>query len=226
MDTEEGVRFSQAAWAGNAARYAAIQDMPFNAELAAGTLSPERFRFYVIQDAHYLVTFAQALALAAVKADAPEAIALFSRSAVEAIAVERELHADYFRRFGIDDATVRATPRSPTCHHYGSFLLASGFREPLPVHLAALLPCFWVYREVGRHIVSRAADANPFRAWIDTYAGEDFAVAVDGMIAATDAAHRTAGPEGTAAMHRAFTRAVELEWMFWDSAYRLEAWPL
>jgi len=27
-------------------------------------------------------------------------------------------------------------------------------------------------------------------------------------------------------MHWAFTRATQLEWMFWDSAYRLENWPV
>jgi thiaminase/transcriptional activator TenA len=27
-------------------------------------------------------------------------------------------------------------------------------------------------------------------------------------------------------MHAAFTRATQLEWMFWDSAFRLETWPL
>ena len=27
-------------------------------------------------------------------------------------------------------------------------------------------------------------------------------------------------------MHAAFMRATQLEWIFWDSAYRLEAWPV
>jgi thiaminase/transcriptional activator TenA len=27
-------------------------------------------------------------------------------------------------------------------------------------------------------------------------------------------------------MLRAFVRAAQLEWMFWDSAYRLEQWPV
>ena len=26
-------------------------------------------------------------------------------------------------------------------------------------------------------------------------------------------------------MHEAFTRATQLEWAFWDAAYRLETWP-
>ena len=46
------------------------------------------------------------------------------------------------------------------------------------------------------------------------------------MIEATDEAAAAASPNGRAKMHAAFTRATQLEWMFWDSAYRLEAWPV
>ena len=217
--------FSTDAWTRNAALIDAIHTMPFNGALAAGTLPIARFRHYIVQDALYLLAFAQALALAAAKADQPEQIQHFAEGAASAIAVERGLHADYFRRFGLDAAAVAATPPTPACHHYTSFLLASGFREPLPVHLAAMLPCFWIYREVGRDIHRRTVASNPFAAWIETYAGEDFAHAVDAMISATNAA-ATAHPSLSGAMHAAFTRASQLEWMFWDSADREAGWPV
>ncbi len=218
--------FSAEAWRRNAGLYAAIRDMPFNAELMRGTLGIDRFRHYVVQDAKYLLGFGQALALAAAKADDPAEIEQFSRGATEAIVVERALHADYFRLFGVAPETVAATSQTPVCHHYVSFLLASGYREPLPVHAAALLPCFWVYREVGRHIFAAALPQNPYRAWIDTYAGEEFSVAVDAMIATTDRLARDASPVIVEAMHGAFGLAMRLEWMFWDSAYRLADWPV
>lgn len=218
--------FSADAWSGNGDRYAAILGMPFNRELAAGTLRADAFKQYMVQDSHYLVVFAQALAVAAAKADAPDLILQFSESAATAVVVERDLHDRYFREFGLDAAEAAATPVSPTCHHYGAFLLATAFREPLPVLAAALLPCFWVYREVGSHIHAAARGSNPYQAWIDTYASPEFAEAVDRMIAATDRLADRASGDVLARMHAAFTRAVELEWMFWDSAYRLEAWPV
>ena len=46
------------------------------------------------------------------------------------------------------------------------------------------------------------------------------------MIEATDEAAAGASPTLRERMHRAFTRATQLEWMFWDSAYRLERWPV
>ncbi len=224
--TLTNLTFSADAWARNLPLYERILTLPFNVELAEGRLGLEAFRHYIVQDAKYLIAFAQALAVASARADDPDRIVLFAAAAQEAVLVERALHADYFRRFGIDDATVATTPMSPVCHHYTSFLLATGFREPVAVHVAALLPCFWVYREVGHHIHRIATTGNPYRAWIDTYAGEDFSAAVDAIIAATDDEAAAANPGQIEAMHAAFTRAMQLEWMFWDSAYSQDQWPL
>ena len=220
------VSFSTEAWARNATLYQTTRDMPFNRALGEGTLPIERFQHYIVQDAHYLVAFAQALAIAAAKADDPDHIIQFAQSAAGAIAVERSLHAEYFRLFGLDAGAVAATPMSPTCHHYASFLIATALREPLPVILAALLPCFWIYREVGCHIGAQAVSPNPFQAWIDSYAGVEFSNAVDRMIATTDAVGQEITPATRDAMHRAYARAAQLEWMFWDSADRLERWPV
>lgn len=218
--------FSWEAWARNAAAYETIRSMPFNAELAAGTLPQDRFRHYIVQDAHYLIGFGRALSLAAAKAPDPDTIVQFSRAAQEAIVVERALHGGFFRDYGIGPHTFAATPLTPACDHYVSYLTATAYAEPYAVLCAALLPCFWIYKAVGDDIFARAQPDNPYRAWIDTYAGDDFAAAVAAMIAATDCAARDASEAERARMHRAFTQATRLEWQFWDSAYRDAAWAL
>ncbi|WCS28223.1 TenA family protein [Methylobacterium sp. NMS14P] len=200
--------------------------MPFNAELAAGTLPQDRFRHYIVQDAHYLIGFGRALSLAAAKAPDPDTIVQFSRAAQEAIVVERALHGGFFRDYGIGPETFAATPLTPASDHYVCYLMATAYAEPYPVLCAALLPCFWIYKAVGDDIFARAAPDNPYRAWIDTYAGDDFAAAVAAMIDATDRAARDASETERACMHRAFTQATRLEWQFWDSAYRDAAWAL
>ncbi len=218
--------FSEDAWAHNRAAYETIRTMPFNAELAQGRLSRERFVHYIVQDAHYLIGFGRALALAAAKAREPERIVQFAKAAEGAIVVERALHGSFFEQYGIDAAAFRATPVQPSAHHYVSYLTATAFAEPYEVVLAALLPCFWIYAEVGRDIHGRAAPENPYQAWIDTYAGEDFHDAVARMIEATDEAAGDASPALVARMHEAYTAATRLEYLFWDGAYRLERWPL
>jgi thiaminase/transcriptional activator TenA len=218
--------FSREAWERNAAVYERIRSMPFNAELAAGTLSEARFKHYITQDAHYLVGFGRALTLAAAKAPNPDRVVQFAKSAEGAIVVERALHGSFFAQYAITPDVFARTPLSPACHHYVSFLLATAYGEPYDVLLGALLPCFWIYAEVGRDIHSRARANNPYRAWIDTYAGEEFHAAVRAVIAATDEAAAMASADIRARMHAAFARATQLEWMFWDSAYRLEQRPV
>ena len=217
--------FCADAWARNLPLYERTLSHPFNTELAAGTLSRDRFRQYMIQDAHYLTAFGRALAVAAAKADDADAIVQFSEAAKVAIIVERSLHADYFSEFGVSAEEFEATPLSPGCHHYTSYLIATAWSAPYPVVLAALLPCFWIYAEVGRDILARAAKPNPYQAWIDTYAGEEFHEAVRDVVLTTDKAADRASADTVAAMHEAYQLAAELEWMFWDSAYRLETWP-
>jgi len=218
--------FSREAWRRNATAYETIRTMPFNAELAAGTLSEARFKHYITQDAHYLVGFGRALTLAAAKAPNPDRLIQFAKSAEGAIVVERALHGSFFERYGISPQVFNDTPLTPACHHYVSFLIAAAYAEPYEVLLGALLPCFWIYAEVGRDIHARAAPANPYQAWIDTYAGEQFHAAVNAMIEATDEAAAGASATLRERMHRAFMRATQLEWIFWDSAYRLERWPV
>lgn len=216
--------FSAAAWQRNQPLYQKILEMPFNTELAAGTLTDSRFRHYMIQDAHYLEGFARALSLASSKGLNADHVVHFAGAAQTAIVVERSLHADYFSRFGISPADFAATEPTPACEHYVSYLLSVAALRSFEVTLAALLPCFWIYREVGKHILAHAAAPNPYQAWIDTYAGVEFDKAVDAVIAVTDAVAANASSTGLAAMHHAFSRATQLEWMFWDSAYQLRSW--
>jgi len=218
--------FNQSAWKRNLKIYEEILAMPFNQDLMNGTLAESRFKHYMIQDAHYLEGFARALSLASAKGLNADHVVHFAGAAQTAIIVERSLHAGFFTKFGISKEAFESADPTPVCEHYVSYLLRVAALEPFEVVLAALLPCFWIYREVGKHIHARAVSPNPYRAWIDTYAGEEFEKAVDAVITVVDDVAKQASPRSLAAMHRAFRRATQLEWMFWDSAYREEAWPV
>jgi thiaminase/transcriptional activator TenA len=217
--------FTREAWRRIAPLYEAILDLPFNRELAAGSLSRERFIFYMLQDAHYLTYFARALAVTAARAPDNDALIQFAGSAREAVVVERALHEGFFKAYGVSSADAAAIDPSPTCAHYTHYLLALAYNAPYEVAVAALLPCFWIYWEVGKHLLAAAQADNPYQAWIDTYADEAFATGVRKVIAISDQVALAATPAVHDQMHRAFVRAAQLEWLFWDSAYRLERWP-
>jgi thiaminase/transcriptional activator TenA len=218
------MRFTEEMWAATDRLQQSILIMPFNRELAAGTLPPETFQHYVIQDAHYLEGFARALALVASRAPDADAILQLSASANEAISVERQLHTYYMGLYGVDAASFAAIEPTPVCDHYVSYLLRTAALADLPVALAALLPCFWIYLRVGQDIHATAASDNPYRDWIDTYAGEDFASGVEDMLALTDRVADAASDPVRIQMHQAFRQSSRLEWMFWDSAYHRRNW--
>ena len=218
--------FSERAWKVTERLRRAMMELPFTVELADGTLSRERFQFYLVQDARYLAGFGRALALAATRAPAEEDMAFFAGAVRESVVVERELHARYLRRFGVSAEEVGRTETSPTCLAYTSYLLAVAQAGTYAELIAALLPCFWIYHEVGTQILDRqGAGDNPYREWIDTYADEEFGAAVATCRATVDRAAEAGTAHERSRMLAAFVRATEYEWMFWDSAYRMESWP-
>jgi thiaminase/transcriptional activator TenA len=206
--------------------YAAILDHPFVRGLTDGSLSRESFRFYAIQDALYLRDFARALALAAARAPRDEWIIMFNEHAAGSLRVERSLHEGFFGEWGLTARDVTSTPLAPTNLAYTSYLLAVAHGAPFHEGLAALLPCYWIYWEVGKAL-ERAGSPDPlYTRWIGTYAADEFGRLVTAVLEVTNetAASLTAPQQDT--MRRHFVTTSRYEWMFWDMGWRREAWPV
>jgi thiaminase/transcriptional activator TenA len=215
------MKFTEKLWKNTCAIYEAIVNHPFNRELAEGTLSIERFVFYLQQDSLYLVDFCRALSILAGFSPDQGTMSDFIRLTDEVIAGERGMQDEFFKIYGI--AGVQPE-QSPACLAYTSYLLTTATTRSYEEAVAAVLPCFWIYREVGAYIFRNAVRGNPYRKWIDTYASEEFFVSVDKAIDLTDAAARVSTALQPK-MEQAYETATRLEWMFWDSAYRRETWP-
>ena len=78
-----------------------------------------------------------------------------SEVAAGALRVERTLHEGFFREFDLTPADVLATPLAPTTLAYTHYLLAVAYGKPFHEALAALLPCYWIYWEVGKELLRR-----------------------------------------------------------------------
>jgi thiaminase/transcriptional activator TenA len=204
--------------------YDAILRHPFVVGLTDGSLPRECFRYYAIQDALYLREFARALSLAAAQAPEDDWIVMFNEHAAGALRVERALHEGFFKEFGLSPAEVAATPLAPTNLAYTSYLLAVAYGRPFHEALAALLPCYWVYWEVGKAL-ERAASPDPLYArWIATYASGEFGDVVRAVLAVTDVVGDRLAAAERETMRRHVLTTTRYEWMFWDMGWRLEAW--
>ncbi|MEE4451268.1 thiaminase II [Novosphingobium resinovorum] len=218
--------FCQTVWEDVAPLRRAILDHPFLNELAAGTLAPESFRHYIVQDSLYLAEYSRALALAAARAPTASGRLEFSDGAKVAVQVEEALHQAFFAQFGVTAEIAAASEPTPACLGYTSYLSALAATRSYEELIAGILPCFWVYWEVGCDVKPRAASPNPYAAWIDTYAAPAFGEATDRVRALVDEAAQNATAATRAAMATAFRNATRFEWMFWDSAYHRAIWPI
>ena len=216
------MKWSEKAWEAIAPVYNGILSQPFIKELMNGTLDKEKFAFYIQQDALYLSDYGKDLTGLATRLKKVEHIEAFIGFAGDCLAVEKAMH-EMFRAALDVKSTLKA---SPTCLLYTSYLY-SQFNTPTEVMAAAVLPCFWIYMEVGKYILANQnKDNNPFQAWIDTYVGEEFEKSVEKVIGICDELAERCTEEQQNAMTEAFVTCSKLEWMFWDSAYRLEQWKV
>ncbi len=212
--------FSQEAWNNIQSLYDRIIALPFNQELMQGVLDPEKFKFYVNQDSLYLKDFGRSLAILGGRSLENQHLQDLTKFAQETITVEGLLHRHYFEKFGVQfDGR-----KSPACFSYTHFLLSTTMLGTEEEAMAAVLPCFWIYYEVGHHIHQNAAPDNPYQEWIDTYAGEEYAQSVKRAIAIMDEMAQGVSPKIKTRMLEQFEVSTRLEHWFWDSAYELEWW--
>ncbi len=225
-----GSRFTDLLWERSAVLRAAIDDMEFLRRLGDGTLPLEVFRTYIEQDSLYLAEYAKALALLATKAPDPRTAAFWATSAATAAVVETELHEGLMSS-GVLPERIGEPEHSQACLGYVSYLTSTASTEPYPVAAAAVLPCFWIYAEVGRrlaadaHEVLAADPTHPYAQWVTTYDDPAFHESVATARQLVDAAADAATPEQREAMVRAFVIATRYEFMFWDTALNPQPWP-
>jgi thiaminase/transcriptional activator TenA len=215
---------TQRLWSTAEPVHAAILTHPFLVGLTDGSLPPESFAYYVAQDAHYLRDYARTLAVVAAKAPTHSDTALLARHAAQTAEVELALHETLLPQLGIDPAGLAGVRISPTTTAYTSYLLAAAYGGSFAEGLAAVLPCYWIYQRVGESLVGRGSPDPRFQAWIDTYAGDDFAASVRAVLDLTD--RLQPDPATESAMLRHFGTTARYEWMFWDAAWRREEWPV
>jgi thiaminase/transcriptional activator TenA len=219
-------RLSTELWESIAGVYGRVLVHPFITGLTDGTLPEESFRFYIVQDTLYLREYARAHSLAAGKAASPQHMIHFNRVAADLVHAEQTIHDDFFREWGYSPEQVWSTPMAPTNLAYSSYMLSVAHGGTFAEAVGALLPCAWIYLEVGRELVRSGSPHPLYRRWIDMYGGEEY----EGIVqAAIDIADEIGPGLSTSERERVknhFVVGARYEWMFWDMGFRTEAWPV
>lgn len=204
-----------------AADLEAIYGLDFIKALGDGSLPEKEFAYYLAQDALYLNGYSRVLARAAAIAPTEAEQLFWARSAQNCLEVESELH-----RTWLSTRTAGAA-LGPVTKSYVDHLLAASVSGSYGVLVAAVLPCFWPYAEVGetlyrQFLTAGAPESHPYAVWLRAYADEEFVAATRQAVAYTDAAARAASEAERDAMTLAFRQSARYEVDFFD-APRLHA---
>ncbi|MBM3810728.1 MAG: thiaminase II [Acidimicrobiia bacterium] len=201
--------------------YARTLQHPFLQGLISGNLPKEKFQFYLEQDALYLNAFAEALRITAGKAPRKDWAETLRRHAAESIEAEKQLLETVLKMYG----SSRAAAMAPTNRAYTNHLLATAARASFRDALAALLPCYWIYWEVGKQLNKSGSQRSEYRQWIEQYADQGYGKVVEEVLAMMNAEGESMNAAERKRAIQLFTLGARYEYMFWDMAWRLEAWP-
>lgn len=189
--------------------YAKTLQHPFLTGLTDGTLPKASFTFYLQQDAAYLDAFSQALLDLSAKAPNKQWAQTLRRHAKEAIAAEKKLPP---------------APMAPTNYAYVNHFRHAVAKGTFAEGLASLLPCYWIYQEVGRELVRKGSKDPDYQSWITSYASPDYAKSVSEVLAMYNTAAPKLTPAQQANAKELFVKSARYEYQFWDMAYRREPW--
>jgi thiaminase/transcriptional activator TenA len=202
---------------------------PFIRELAAGTLAPEKFRFYVEQNLRYLPEYARAMSLGASKATDLPTMRLFTADATNVLLNEIPENEELLRRvleLGAEDrgGSVCMAPANVA---YTGFLVSTAVQGDPREVMAAVLPCTWSYGDIASALISEGLvhDHPVYAEWIRFFGEPEYGRIVEAMKTDFERLAGGAGDAERARLSELFTTSVRLERAFWDMAYGLEQWP-
>lgn len=200
---------------------------PFVVALGNGSLPRANFEFYIRQDARFLEELTKMFAYAVIKSREPALMEAFGNSLLNTIKVERELHQSFAREFGLTVADMEATKLAPTNYAYTRHYLSIGANGDLAEIITAVLPCAWIYAEVGRHFVrlGEPPAAHPYRNWIATYAAPGFEEVGAWLRTTLNRLVEKADESTLQRLEEIFVISSRYEWMFWEMAWKMEQWP-
>ncbi|MDA7026119.1 thiaminase II [Bacillus sp. CLL-7-23] len=199
-------------------------DHPFIKGIGDGSLSLDRFQYYVLQDSYYLTHFAKVQTFAAANADDLYVTSRMAEHAKGTYEAELSLHRKFVKLLGITEDQKNMFQPSPTAYAYTSHMYRSVLSGSFPNILAALLPCYWLYYEVGETLKPCKPKNEIYQEWIATYGGDWFKKLVTEQVDRFDQLAEKNSAETRLKMKENFVISSYYEYQFWNMAYEKEGW--
>lgn len=152
----------------------AVKRHPFITEVSSGALAKPAFLAYMALNIDYLAEYAKSLDLlgsrVAAFSDLKAESEQLSVWAKETLGVRDWCRTLYQDVAGKPYAKKRHAPLAAGLD-YARFERIYATKYDVAVGMAALLPCFWIYEEVGEQIAKlRQLQGNPYAQWLESFA--------------------------------------------------------
>ena len=158
MKEEDGVKLSQTLYARAEKIWPRYLCHPFVTQMADGTLPPEKFRYYMLQDYLYLKDYVKIFAAIIQKADDFEQIRFLSGELADTIGETFRTHIPYMKRLGITEEEIHSARPHMDNSAYTHYMLWEAQTGNVLTGLVTLLNCSWSYAYVAEKIVERCPD--------------------------------------------------------------------
>ena len=208
--------WSREVWKKSARIYDSILGLEFLKELSEGTLSNDAFGRYIAQDEIYLKNYYNQMYMLADLMEEEQDRNLFLSFAKSGMEGEKALHDMLIDKYGIDTDVKPSKVTSDYNAH-----IREGIATGNPcVALASVLPCMWIYNQVGLHILNHSKlEGNPYKEWILEYGQEEFTIGVNKVLKMIDGWTAKADKETREMMDYFYLKAALYEYAFWDYGY-------
>lgn len=210
------ISWSREVWKKSARIYDSILGLDFLNELSEGTLSNHAFARYIAQDEIYLKNYYKQMYMLADLMEEEQDRNLFLSFAQSGMEGEKALHDMLIEKYDIDtDVKASMVTAGYNAH------ICEGIATGNPcVALASVLPCMWIYNQVGLHILNHSKlEGNPYKEWILEYGQEEFTTGVNKVLKMIDGWAAKADKETREMMDHYYLKAALYEYAFWDYGY-------
>src|SRR5690625_2817307 len=113
---------------------------------------------------------------------------------------------------------------APTAYGYTSHLYRAAGSGSLGQTIAAILPCYWLYADIGKIYQDAKPKETIYQNWIKTYATEWLHTFTQEIIGRSDESAEKSREKEKAKMKEQFLIAKEYELAFWEMSYTKEQW--
>jgi len=190
--------------------------------MADGSLSPEIFKTYFLQDYVFVNDLVPLAAQGIAKAPNLDAASIFNGFLVGVLDPENDLFMRFFDELGATKEDYSSAKASPTTQAFGDFLVRTSLEGTFDEIALVLYVTEGTYLDWGTRLIEEGADPNNavYREWIDLHGPAVLGSLVSWLESYINKHSQITEERADYLFHT----ALRYEFLFWESAYDDEKW--